>query len=291
MEETAPFIKDTPANAIPWDCRARLLQVMVWNSQTAVLQEITKDSNLLEVLERSWVEEDVKRGLMQLFRFNRDLDRNAHLSRLNEKYLEERTEDLDAHCPVSVELYEHTRTRVHELLLICAANYANNCEYSAVGDLLFNPRLTLVHIRGHGPVAKERHQPLTEQFRNRGRKLTEVVRWLKEETTLQRKKQPLIPHSYEILGRCRFISKGYLDSARARAVQIADLSAFLSCRGFQDRLELDKWLRSATASDRALMESRLIRLDWSTFQELGSLIDLTISSLFAPLPFSPEPPD
>jgi hypothetical protein len=263
------------------DFKGRLFKAMVWNSQTAVLQEITKDSNLFEALGQSSVEQDVKHELMRLFRFNRDLDSNAYLSRLNEKYLEERIEELDEHCPVSPALYEHTRARVHELLLICAANYANNCEYSAVGDLLFNPRLTLVHIGGrHGPVVKERHQPLTEQFRDRGRKLSEVVHWLKEETTLQRKKQALIPHSYEILEHCRFVSKGYLDSARTRAVQIADLSAFLSCRGFKDRLELDTWLRSASPNDRSLMESRLIQLDWKTFRKLGSLIYLMISPVF-----------
>jgi hypothetical protein len=115
-----------------------------------------------------------------------------------------------------------------------------------------------------------------------------VVLWLKQETTLQRKKQALIPHSYEMLDRSRFISQGYLDSARARAVKIADLSAFLSCRGFKDRLELDEWLRSASPSDRALTESRLIRVDWKMFWKIGSLIYLKISPLFAPLRFSSE---
>ena len=262
---------------------------MAWNSQTAVLQEIREECGISEALGKSRVDEDVKRKLMRLFRFNRDLDRNAHLSRLNEKYLEQRIEELDEQRPTSVELYEHTRARLHELLLICAANYANNCEYGALGDLMFNPRLTLVHIRGrHEHVVKERHKPLTEQFRDRAGRPSEVVLWLKKETTLQRKKQPLIPHSYEILERCRFVSKGYLDSARSRAVQIADLSAFLSCRGFKDRLELEDWLRSASPSDRALMESRLLPLDWRMFRELGSLVYLMISPLFGPLPLSPE---
>jgi hypothetical protein len=253
---------------------------MVWNSQTAVLQDIREVWGLSEAVRQSWVDENVKRKLMPLFRFNRDLDSSAHLSQLNEKYLEERIEELDDHCPISVELYDRTRARLHELLLICAANYANNCEYGAVGDLLFNPRLTLVHIRGHHkPVVKERHKPLTEQFKDTGERFSEVVHWLKKETTLQRKKQPLIPHSFEILERCHFISKGYLDSARARAAQIADLSAFLGSRGFKDRLELEDWLRSASPSDRALVKSRLLRLDWRMFWELGSFIYLMIYPL------------
>jgi hypothetical protein len=122
--------------------------------------------------------------------------------------------------------------------------------------------------------------PLSEQFMDMAGTRTEVVLWLKEETTLEIKKKPLIPHSYEILERCRFVSREYLDSTQDRAVQIADLSAFLSCRGFEERLELDAWLRSASQGDRALMESRLLRLDWGRFQKLGSLVDLMVYQLF-----------
>jgi hypothetical protein len=249
------------------------VKAMVQNSQIALLHEISGEHSLSETLFQSRVEDDVKLGLMFLFQFNRDLDRNAKLSRLNEQYLEQRMEELDEHVPICKEVYEHTRARLHELLLLCAANYANNCEYSAVGDLMFNPRITLVHIRGcHEPVVKERHTPLSEQFRDRAGRPTGVVKWLREEATLEVKKKPLIPYSYEILESCSFISKTYLDSARDRAVQIADLSAFLCCRGFEDRLFLEDWLRSASQSDKNLMNSRFIELDWKLFWELGSSV-------------------
>jgi hypothetical protein len=146
-----------------------------------------------------------------------------------------------------------------------------------MGDLMFNPRLTLVHTTGrHEPVVKERHTRLSDQFKDRAATPKEVLLWLKEETAIEIRKKPLIPYSYEILENCSFISKGYLDSARRRAVQIADLSAFLCCRGFGDRLDLDKWLRSASPSDKAFVESRLIGLDWRSFERLGVLIDLMI---------------
>jgi hypothetical protein len=256
---------------------------MVRNPQIAVLQETSREHSLSEVLWKSPIEGDVKLDLMFLFDFNRDLDRNAQLSRLNEKYLEERMEELDEHRPICMEVYEYTRVRLHELLLLCAANYANNCEYSAVGDLMFNPRLTLVHIRGrHEPIVKKRHTPLNEQFMDKAGTRTEVILWLKEETTLEIKKKPLIPHSYEILESCSSISKGYLDSARDRAVQIADLSALLCRGGFEERLGLDDWLKSVSPKDRDLMESRLLRLDWRRFQRLGGFIDLIVYQLFAP---------
>jgi hypothetical protein len=253
---------------------------MVRNPQTAVLKEAPEEHFLSGALWQSRVEDDARLDLMFLNEFNRDLDGNAQLSRLNENYLEHRMAELDAHRPICMEAYEYTRARLHELLLLCAANYANNCEYGAVGDLMFNPRLTLVHIRGcPKPVVKERHTPLSEQFRDRARTPAGVVMWLRDETTLEIKEKPLIPYSYEILENAVSIPKDYLDSARDRAVQIADLSALLCCRRFEERLDLENWLRSASPNDKALMESKLLRLDWGMFRELGSLINPTDPNL------------
>ena len=253
---------------------------MLGNSQVAVVQETLQGSSLPKVLWQSMAEEDIKLDLMFLFEFNRDLDGDARLSRLNEKFLEQRMADLDEHRPICRKVYGYTRARLHELVLLCAANYANNCEYAAVGDLMFNPRLTLVHIRGcREPVVKERHTALSEQFMDKARTPRELVLWLKQETTLEIKEKPLIPHSYEILENGAFISKDYLDSARDRAIQIADLSALLCCRGFEERFELDEWLRSASQNDRALIESRLLGLDWRIFRELGALIDHMVYQL------------
>ncbi len=205
--------------------------------------------------------------------FNRDLEKNAQLSRLNEEYLSKKMAELDGHLPIFMRAYEYTRARLHELLLICAANYANNCEYGAVGDLMFNPRLTLIHIKGcDEKVVKERHIALTKQFMGQAETSLGVIKWLKEETILDIKKKPLIPHSYERLEKGDFISKVYLDSVRDRAVRIADLSAHLCSMGLEDRLRLDNWLKNATPKDKALLESRLLRIDWKWFRELGSLI-------------------
>lgn len=247
---------------------------MAPNPQIKPLQETLEGYSLPEALLYSFEGDAIRRDLTFLLKFNHGLDRNAQLSRLNEEYLAQRAAELDAHRPICVEVFEHTRARFHELLLLCAANYANNCEHQAVGDLMFNPRLTLVHIRGcPEPVVKERHTPLSEQFMDKAETRTGVVIWLKTETTLEIKEKPLIPCSYGTLENCPSISRVYLDSARDRAVQIADLSARLCCGGFEDRLALDAWLRKAGPSDRALMESRLIRLDWKRFRELGSLIN------------------
>ena len=207
-----------------------------------------------------------------LAQFNRDLEANARLTRLNEDYLGQKMAELDGHRTGFTECCEYTRARLHELLLICAANYANNCEFSALGDLMFNPRLTLIHIKGRPePLVKERHTPLSEQlFKGRTGIPPGFVLWLKEKTELEIKEEPLIPHSYERLKMCRFVPRDYLTSARDRAVRIADLSAHLCRMGFEDRAELDEWLRKTGPEDRSFLESRLLPLDWELFKQWGS---------------------
>jgi len=219
-------------------------------------------------------EDYVDPNLEFIVNYNKTLEKDAKLSRLNEKFFEDKMAELDAFCPIREEAYFFTRLRLHELLLLCAANYANNFEFSAVGDLMFNPRLILIHIKGcHDPVIKERHTPLTAQFIDKAGSHIGVIDWLKKETTLEIREKPLIPHSFELLKNSGFISKGYLDSAQSRAIRIADLSAFLSCGGFEERLAFDQWLKSASQNDQSLMASKFIRLDWKLFWEAGSLIN------------------
>jgi hypothetical protein len=210
-----------------------------------------------------------------LIEFNIGLEENAKLSRLNERFLEEKMLELDRYCPLRKAVYFQTRVRLHELLLLCAANYANNCEFKAVGDLLFNPRLTLVHATGfRAPIIKARHTPLTEQFADKAETRAGVVEWLKKETILEIRKKPIIPHSLEILESSGFISEDYLESAKSHAVRIADLIAYLSCGGFEDRLSLENWIRCASQNDKDLMQSKFIELDWKPFWELGSCVRL-----------------
>jgi hypothetical protein len=218
-----------------------------------------------------------------LIEFNIGLEENAKLSRLNERFLEEKMSELDRYGPLRKAFYFQTRARLHELLLLCAANYANNCEFKAVGDLMFNPRLTLVHVTGlRAPIVKARHAPLTAQFADKAETHGGVVEWLKKETTLETRKKPLIPHSLEVLEGSGFMSEDYLESARNREVKIADLITYLTCGGFQDRLSLENWMRSASQNDKDLMKSRFIKLDWETFWELGSSIRFLASEQASP---------
>jgi hypothetical protein len=223
-----------------------------------------------------------------LIEFNNGLEENAKLSCLNERFLEERMLELDRYVHLRKVAYFQTRARLHELLLLCAANYANNCEFKAVGDLMFNPKLMLVHVTGfRAPIVKARHTPLTDQFADKAETRAGVVEWLKKETTLEIRTKPLIPHSLEILEGSGFISADYLQSARSREVQIADLITYLTCGGFEDRLSLENWIRCASQNDKDLMKSRFIKLDWKTFWELGSSIRFLASEQESPRAVAP----
>jgi hypothetical protein len=102
-----------------------------------------------------------------IFAFNLKLDSLSKISSLNENVLEEMLGQLNGYRGAEDDLYWLTLARINELVLVCAGNYANNCEFRLVGDLLLNPRCILVHVRGSlQPVRKIRHMALTEHFRH-----------------------------------------------------------------------------------------------------------------------------
>ena len=132
--------------------------------------------------------------------FNRLLEDVSSTMSLNEEYLEQKVSELEEIGTINGELYWLTHARVNELTLLCAGNYANNFEFTAAGDLLVNPRCIRIHIKNRiRPVIKKRHSKLTDQFRSVASTRGEVIQWLKKETLLEIKKEPLLPYLYESL--------------------------------------------------------------------------------------------
>lgn len=206
-------------------------------------------------------------GLME---FNDLLERDSCPTRLNEALLEKRLNELEAVCPIGGEIYWLTIARINELTLLCAANYADNCEFSGVGDLLLNPRRVLVHIRGmSGPVIKKRHLSLTEQFGDVAATRGGVIAWLKNETVLEIKEKALLPHLYDKLDGSGVVSHEYLDSVNDRMRKIADVTGLLASIHLPKGLHFYQWLRHASDSDREFVESKLCRFDTEIFSELG----------------------
>lgn len=202
--------------------------------------------------------------------FNAALESASPIAALNEPFLEERLANLERCAPIQDGLYWLSVARLMELALLCAGNYADACEFQLVGDLLLNPRVVYIHVRGEDyPIVKHRHEPLTEQFGRHGCSTSDVIDWLKNETILELKKEALLPYLYKQMEDSRSFSEDYLESIRKRKIRIASLIGFLANASFEDAASLHLWMRSASSDDRKMLECRLCRFDRSVFLKLG----------------------
>lgn len=226
-----------------------------------------------------------------LLDFNDRLDAKANFFTLNEKALEDLIDDLDSLASTKDELYWLTLARITELVLLCAGNYANNGEFALMGDLLLNPRLVYIHLRGHNrPIIKKRHTLLTDQFRHMADSKIDVIQWLKKETIVEIKTKALLPHLLDRLENSACLNQKYIDSIKLRTKQIAELVGFLHCIFIGDSESLFTWLKKATPSDRAMVEAKLIHFDLDPFFELGRKIKQMTQSPFVSQTFQNQRP-
>lgn len=215
-------------------------------------------------------EDRIKSDAIRLLGYNRSLEETSFLCSLNEKVLEQRVVELEEIGLANEELYCLTFARLNELTLLCAGNYADAFEFTAAGDLLVNPRLTLVHIRNRiMPVPKKRHSRLTDQFKNVARTRGEVIQWLKNETFLEIKREPLLPYLYERLKKSGCMSQEYLYSISRRMRKIADVTAFLYSLHLPNGQDFHQWLQQTTQPERQFIKSRLCKFNTRTFCDLG----------------------
>jgi hypothetical protein len=202
--------------------------------------------------------------------YNRSLEKSASIVRLNECFLEEKTNELIKIDPICEELYWLTFARLNELVLLCAGNYADNMEFMSVGDFLVNPRLILVHLKNQNqPVIKERHTNLTEQFQDVAPKKFGVINWLKNETTLEIKEKPLLPYLHDMLKNSGYVSQRYLESTDRRLKKIADAVGFFACLDFVDSYDFHTRLQNTPDPDKEFIKSNLCNFDTTTFDDLG----------------------
>ena len=205
--------------------------------------------------------------------FNRNLEEMAAVHNLNEEKLIQFLNCLEEASFVHDPFYWLSLARINELVLLCAGNYAESCEFTLTGDLLLNPRLILIHVRGRQqPIVKERHTALTEQFGHTALTRGGVVQWLKSHTILETRTEALLP---DLLGRLKIsgvFRESYVASIESREKRVADLCAHLACQQFENGAAFTKWLRNADPADRDFMKSMLCRFDFSLFDLLGDEI-------------------
>ena len=161
--------------------------------------------------------------------------------------------------------------RIAEAALLCAGNYADNCEYEAAGDFLVNPREILVHRRSDGhSEAKNRHGRLSRQFGLEGAELHNSLKRFSAGMDVEITKPPLLPHMARVLRESGCISRFFIQRIEELQRRIADSLAFLAAWRIFDSIELWRRLEASSPRERAFAESHLCRFDGVVFNRIGA---------------------
>jgi hypothetical protein len=207
-----------------------------------------------------------------LFFINHKLSSTYIPQLINEKFLVKRHAEW-MRCPDPASGYAWLLyARLTEAALLCAGSYADNCEYSAAGDLLANPRRIRINNINNPALSriKNRHQPISQQFNSTGL-LPETFRQ-KFRTDMQPciEEEALLPVMTTTLQQSGLFHEAYLLLIKKRMNQIADTLAFLAAWQLEDTARLHERLASASSDDRRFIESNLCRFDRLSFDALGS---------------------
>jgi hypothetical protein len=218
----------------------------------------------------SYILKDSSFEPIPFLRLNEELDNIRLLHEINEASIErflKMLEDSDAsdqHC------YWLVMARIFELALFCAGNYADNCEFSAAGDLLVNPRKILIHRKGcPNSLVKQRHSRLSEQLNKDRIHRHNFMRLLKHEVSVEITKPAILPYLFERLQHGQRIAAWYLHNAEERMKKIADTIGFLSAWSVLRFEDLHRRMQAASPKTRRFIDTHLCRFDTRYFQRLG----------------------
>ncbi len=188
---------------------------------------------------------------------------------LTEEFLVNQMEQLESSGKLigSVEIYWLSLSRVMELALLCAGNFADFGQIRNAGDLLLNPRYTEVHIDGTWePVRVKRYARMTEQFTDYAPAGTNVGEWLRDNTHLVHVKGPLIPDLYNMLKRADTMSELYLSSVYQRMQKISETMSFVMQGQMMDP---NYPLSGVIPGEKEFVEANLCRFNRKKFHQIG----------------------
>jgi len=213
---------------------------------------------------------DARSGAGALAEFNAALDRESKPENLNERFLARTLEELDGLDLGRDAPYWLTLARITELALLCAGTYADNGELAAAGDLLVNPRLILIHVRGVAePFVKERRGSLADQLRHLVPTADDVAGWLKGNTWVEIRQEPLLPHLYRRLDESGLVARSYLESVDRRMKRIADVISFLAAWHLPDGCDVGERLGHLPPQEWEFVGENLCRFSRTLFVGLG----------------------
>jgi len=199
----------------------------------------------------------------------RDLHEQVFDHYLEEEFLVNQMERLQSSGGLdeSVEIYWLSMSRIMELALLCAGNYADFGQIRDAADLIINPRHTEVHIDGiWEPVRVKRHERMTEQFTDYAPAGTNVGELLRDTTHLVYVKGPLIPELYDMLKGADILSESYLSSVYLRMQKISETMTFVMQGQMMDP---NYPLSGVIPEEKEFVEANLCRYNRKKFDQIG----------------------
>jgi hypothetical protein len=188
---------------------------------------------------------------------------------LKEEFLTDQIERLEMSRDLdeSADIYWLSMSRLMELSLLCAGNYADFGQLREAADLMINPRYTEVHINGiWEPVRVKRHEKMTQQFADYAPVGTNVRDWLRDNTHLVHVKGPLIPDLYDMLKGAESLSESYLSSVHLRMQKISVTMTFV----MQGQIMDPNYPFSGVFSgDKEFVEENLCKFNRNKFNQIG----------------------
>jgi hypothetical protein len=160
--------------------------------------------------------------------------------------------------------------RLAEAALLCAGNYADNCEFRAAGDFLVNPREIVIRSRCGGPATiKKRHGRLSEQLGLTGADQLKSTQRSSAGVVLEITKPPLLPLMTRILKESGRVAPSYVHRLEGGQRRIADALAFMAGWRIADSVDFWRRMRASSSSERAFAESCMCRFDTQVFRRIG----------------------
>ena len=183
------------------------------------------------------------------------------------KYVATLERTADAHRPE----YWLMTARLTEMTLICAGHYADNCEFTAAGDLLINPHGVNIYLRGNPlPIVKQRHGRLSDQFRPEGMSRKTFIAWFQRQATIEIDQPALLPYLLMRMEQSGHVAPDYLATVYERMQKVSDTIGFLSAWSIKGVEDLYWRLRAGSPEDQRMAAAHLCRFDRNIFRQLDT---------------------
>jgi hypothetical protein len=118
-------------------------------------------------------------------------------------------------------------------------------------------------------LVKERRGSVVAQLRQRAPAAAGMVEWLKGNTWVEIRKEPLLPHLYQRLERSGLFSSSYLESVDRRMKRVADAIAILGAWHLFDGGDHGARLCALPRGEWELVGENLCRFGLTLFAALG----------------------